>query len=110
MANLDEVRNSAGCAAPLLDEIRGVIYDVLAISGISISRTIELIEDRTRSGAAQTLRAAVLVVREQRQRLDEAEARIGDLGDDNARLEDEVADLETKLEALRAQPKKRVPA
>ncbi len=97
------------------EEIAGHITDTLAIDGISASTTLDLIKRRV--GGTPTDRmlvGAVMVMREQADRIAELESRVSELADDNERLEDEVADLEGELAALRARgratPDKSTPA
>jgi hypothetical protein len=109
MAYLVEIRNTPGRTAnnaPMLDEVRGVIFDVLAFDGLGLDRRIELIRHRAADATTeQLLRAAILVLGEQKNRMGEIVAQIGDLGDEVARLEDEAEDREAELEALRSRPR-----
>jgi hypothetical protein len=95
----------------LTEEIRGHVASVLALDGISISRTIDLIRSRTNgTGQDQLLTAALTLLREQSGQIAVLETEVAELTNARDRLEDEVADLEAELEALRAKPNTRSPA
>jgi hypothetical protein len=112
MAYLDEIHNGGSRAAgapPLLDGVRGVILDALSLNGCGLNQVIGRIKDRTNDASDEQLfRAAIMALREQQRRIAELEARAGDLGDDVARLEDELADLEAQgLSTRGRQPQRR---
>jgi hypothetical protein len=98
----NEIRNdSVAIRAPSLDEVRGVLYDLLAINGPGL--TVALIERRAAGATIDLLfRGAILVAREQANRIIELEATIGDFRDDVAALEDELGGLKSEILALRA--------
>ena len=83
-------------------ELCGHITDVLALSGLSPDRILDLIKGRA-SGAApdQLLAAAVTALHEQAERIAELEAKVGGLTHRNDWLEDEIANLEDVLAAMR---------
>jgi hypothetical protein len=113
MAYSPEISNGdrrATIGTPMLDEIVGHIRDALARDGLGLTRTIEMIEHRAAGATGgQLLRAAILVLREQQERNAALTAKIGELGDEVARLEDDLGDLEAQLDGLRAKPAHRAP-
>jgi hypothetical protein len=95
----------------LTEEIRGHVASVLALDGISIGRTIDLIRSRANgTGQDQLLTAVVTLLREQASQIAVLETEVAELTSARDRLEDEVTDLEAELEALRARPNTRSPA
>jgi predicted RNase H-like nuclease (RuvC/YqgF family) len=86
----------------LIDELTGRVAAVLALDGLSLSRTLELIKSRAgRANPEQTLAAAVALLREQAEQIAELEGEVEELDARNGHLEDDLTSLAVELEALR---------
>jgi hypothetical protein len=87
MAHLQENHNTAGPPGRtmLLDELVGFVRDKITLDGVSPSRIVQLVEARVDGPAVERLfHAAVVVAVEQRQRIRELTAKVGELTDDLA--------------------------